>query len=116
VNLQNGGPAPLGDRPEDQAAAKQLDASILSRATAADTQTACDAYVVLVITPIDKYVRRVYLSLHSATSAIQRATAKGQGARLVLCRLMPVTADLPNTLLPGSLFELGAEEAMWKPT
>jgi hypothetical protein len=68
-----------------------------------DLESACDAYVVLVSTPTDKYRRRVFLSLHSATLAVQRAQAKGQPAQLVLCRLQPVTADLPSTLpLPPS--------------
>jgi hypothetical protein len=59
-----------------------------------DIETACDAYAVLVFTPAGKYRRRVFLSLHSATAAMQRALVKGQPARIVLCRLVPVTADL----------------------
>jgi hypothetical protein len=87
------GPAPQGDRPGSQAAAKPLNASILP--LAGDDATAhCQAYVVLLINPAGKYLRRVYLSLHSATAAVQRAQAKGQPVRLVLCKLSPVTADL----------------------
>ena len=59
-----------------------------------DTESACAAYVVLLFTPAGKYRRRVFLSLHSATAAVQRAKAKGQPAHMVLCRLQPVTADL----------------------
>jgi hypothetical protein len=76
------GPAPQGDRPaEDQAAAKQLDGSSV-------------AFVVIALTPAGRYRRRAFLSLHSATAAVQRARAKGQPARLVLCQLVPVAADL----------------------
>ena len=58
-----------------------------------DITSACEAYVVLLINPAGKYVRRVYLSLHSATAAVQRAQDKGQQCALVLCRLVPVAAD-----------------------
>jgi hypothetical protein len=67
-------------------------------APTSDIETACNAYVILVTTPGEKYRRRVFLSLHSATAAVQRAHKNGQPAQLVLCRLEPVTADLP--LLP----------------
>jgi hypothetical protein len=60
----------------------------------ADTESACEAFVVLVFTPAGQYRRRVFLSLHGATAAVQRARAKGQSARMVLRRLVPVTADL----------------------
>jgi UDP-N-acetyl-D-mannosaminuronate dehydrogenase len=63
----------------------------------ADITTACEAFVVLVSTPAGKYVRRVFLSLHSATAAVQRARAKGQPVRMVLCRVVPVAADLDLT-------------------
>jgi hypothetical protein len=59
--------------------------------TAADIAS---AYVVVVFTPAGKYVRRVFLSLHSATAAMQRARKRGQPAEMVLCRLVPVAADL----------------------
>jgi hypothetical protein len=53
--------------------------------------------VVLLITPRDKYSRRVYLSLHSAQLALQRAYDRGQIAHLILCRLTPVAvADLAD--------------------
>ena len=57
-------------------------------------RSACAAYVVLVVTPAHKYRRRVFLSLHSASAAVQRAQAKGQPVRLMLCQLVPVAADL----------------------
>ena len=60
----------------------------------ADIESACQAYVVLLATPTGKYRRRVFLSLHSATAAIRRAKDKGQPARMVLCKLVPVAADL----------------------
>lgn len=46
----------------------------LSRATlvvSPDIESACEAYVVLLFTPAGKYRRRVFLSLHSATAAVQ---------------------------------------------
>jgi hypothetical protein len=86
------GPAPPGNRPEDRDATKLLDTSTLP--PAADIENACEAFAVVVITPAGKYVRRVFLSLHSATAAMQRALGKGQPACIVLCRLVPVTADL----------------------
>ena len=52
-----------------------------------DMETACEAYVVLVSTPAGHYRRRVFLSLHSATAAVQRALAKNQPVRMVLCQL-----------------------------
>jgi hypothetical protein len=61
---------------------------------AADIASACQAYAVLLLTPAGKYRRRVFLSLHSATAAVQRAQDKGQPVRLILCRLVPVAADL----------------------
>jgi hypothetical protein len=57
---------------------------------------ACDAFVVLAITPTGKTRRRVYFSLHSASQAVQRARRKGEPAYLELCRLTPVTADHAN--------------------
>jgi hypothetical protein len=60
----------------------------------ADIASACQAYAVLLLTPAGKYRRRVFLSLHSATAAVQRAQDKGQPVRMVLCRLHPVAVDL----------------------
>jgi hypothetical protein len=60
----------------------------------ADIGAACEAFVVLLITPAGKYRRRVFLSLHSAAAAVQRAKDKGQPVRMVLCRLVPVAPDL----------------------
>ncbi len=62
-----------------------------------DIESACEAFVVLVFTPAGNYRRRVFLSLHSATAAVQRATNKGQPVRLVLCQLTPIAADLDLT-------------------
>jgi hypothetical protein len=62
-----------------------------------DVESACEAFVVLLFTPEGRYRRRVFLSLHSATAAVQRAIAKGQPVRMVLCRVTPVAADLDLT-------------------
>jgi hypothetical protein len=77
------------DRPSsvNPDATKQSDASSLT--------AACTAYVVVLITPRGKYLRRVFLSLHSAEQAMRRAHDRGQPAHLVLCRLTPmIVADL----------------------
>ncbi|SNU00956.1 hypothetical protein SAMN06298212_10572 [Ruaniaceae bacterium KH17] len=50
------------------------------------------AYVVLVSTREGRYRRRVFLSLHSAVHAAERARERGQDADLVLCELRPVEA------------------------
>ena len=80
-------------RPLDQES-PPTDPTAASVTPSADIGAACEAFVVLLITPAGKYLRRVYLSLHSATAAVQRAQDKGQPARIVLCRLVPVAADL----------------------
>jgi hypothetical protein len=79
---------PAQDQPssDNQAATTQLNADSIS--------AAADAYCVLLITPYGKTLRRLYLSLHSAQAAVQRAQKRGLPARLVLCRLIPVHADL----------------------
>jgi hypothetical protein len=52
------------------------------------------AYVVLMITKYGMPRRRVYLDLGAARTAVAKAHANGQPARLVLCRLTPAAADL----------------------
>ena len=59
-----------------------------------DVEPACEAFVVVVVSPYGQPRRRVYLSLHHATTAVQRAHAKGQSAHMVLCELVPVAGDL----------------------
>jgi hypothetical protein len=61
---------------------------------AADIESACEAFAVVVVTPAGHYRRRIFLSLHSASGAAQRARAKGHPVSMVLCRLAPVAADL----------------------
>jgi hypothetical protein len=74
---------------ESQAATKQLDASILT--PAADI---APAYCVLAHTPYDRTYRRLLLSLHSAVQAVERARKRGLQAELILCKIVPVQADL----------------------
>ena len=52
------------------------------------------AYVVLMITRYGQPRRRVYLDLGHARAAVARANDKGLQARLVLCELRAVAADL----------------------
>lgn len=49
-------------------------------------------YAVLLLRSDDRVTRQVYLSLHSATKALERAEAKGRAASMVLVELVPVTA------------------------
>jgi hypothetical protein len=58
--------------------------------TAADI---ADAYCVVVVS-YGHPRRRLFLSLHSATQAVQRARKRGQPAELILCKLEPITASL----------------------
>ena len=62
-----------------------------------DIESACTACIVLLVSRSGKRLRKPYLSLHSAQAALQRAQERGQPARLVLCRLVPVAADLELT-------------------
>jgi len=49
--------------------------------------------------------RRIFLSLHSATQAVQRARKRGQPAELIFCKLEPVTASLADLELDGEVTE-----------
>jgi hypothetical protein len=83
---------PVQDQPSSnnqRAAAKQLDASILSR-----TAPNLPGYVVLLVTRYGTPRRRVYLDLGAARTAVARARGKGLHAELVLAKLEPVAADL----------------------
>lgn len=55
----------------------------LSRSEVAD---AIPAYVLIVKTPTQRVTRRVYLSLHSAVKACERARTRGHAATLELAR------------------------------
>lgn len=72
---------------EDEAPDGGLSCATLLASTG--IEAACAAYVVLLVNPTGKYVRRVYLSLHSSQAALRRAQERGQPAHLVLCRLTP---------------------------
>lgn len=53
------------------------------------------AYCVLVTTPSDRTTRRLFLTLHGAMRAVERAQQRGSSARLDLCQIVPagVNAD-----------------------
>ena len=57
---------------------------------AARLRELASAYVVIVITPQGRARRSVYLSLHSASQAVDRAHNRGQHADMVLCQLVPI--------------------------
>jgi hypothetical protein len=82
VSLEARRPAQDRPSPDNPAATTQAVASSLP------------GYVVLMITKYGMPRRKVYLDLGHARTAVQRAHAKGQPARLVLCTLQPVVADL----------------------
>ena len=58
--------------------------------TPTDTGVLCDAFVMVVSTPLGRHRRTVYLSLHAAEKALRRAWDAGKPASLTLCRLSPV--------------------------
>jgi hypothetical protein len=69
-----------------------------STVTSRDVLTHCHA--VLVFTPEGRWTRRLYLSLHSADRAMERARARGLVAHCVLVTLVPVP-DAPVTVIGG---------------
>lgn len=62
--------------------------------TAAERATALPAYCLLVRTPSDRTTRRLFLSLHAAMRAAERAQKRGSAAHLELCQILPVTPDV----------------------
>lgn len=56
------------------------------RLSRAEVHTALPAYILIVKTPTDRIARRVYLSLHSAVKACERAQARGHAATLELAQ------------------------------
>lgn len=87
-------------RPLDRTAPESVRSA---ESSVGDLGAICEAYVIAVVTEsavsdIDepKRSRRIYLSLHSASKAVQRAELRGQRASLILCRLVPVQGDLES--------------------
>lgn len=87
MSLEVTEPAPEGDRhpSENTVATTQPDG---------DSLLIDSAYCVLAHTPYDRTYRRLFLSLHSAVQAVERTRKRGLQAQLILCRLVPVAADL----------------------
>lgn len=69
---------------------------LLADDSARSLQNAVEAFVVVVLTPEGKHRRRIYISLQNASRAVERAWAKGQPARMILCRVTPVPGALVN--------------------
>lgn len=46
-------------------------------------------WVLIVHTPSDRVTRRVFLSLHAAVRATERATTRGHSTLLELCHVLP---------------------------
>ena len=57
-------------------------------------------HAVLVFQPNGRYQRRLYLSLHAADAAMQRAADRGLTASCVMVELVPVTA-MPVIVVGG---------------
>jgi hypothetical protein len=81
--------APLGAGGVNQKLAGSGMLAPPSLPTAADI---ADAYCVYLHTPYDRRYRRLFLSLHSAVQAVERAKKRGLKAELILCRLTVVEA------------------------
>lgn len=56
--------------------------------TREEIAVAMPVYVLIVKTPTDRITRRVYLSLHAAVKATERAQTRGHAASLELARYM----------------------------
>lgn len=86
-----------GDHPE--AASKRLAArdqdtepAPAPRLSHAEIETSLPLYVIVTKSPTDRINRRVYLSLHSAVKAVQRAEQRGNAAELTMMRCAPYKA------------------------
>jgi hypothetical protein len=76
-------------RPAEGGSETMTPAKVVDRSLPIDS-----AYCVLAMTPYDRQRRRLFLSLHSAVQAVQRARKRGLQAELVLCKLILIQADL----------------------
>jgi hypothetical protein len=86
-------PAPPGDRPEFQAATKQLDKAILTPAADPLDELAAHVdgtFVVVVHLTGDKYRRRCFLTTKAAERAARNAQAAGHNAEIYLAELKPL--------------------------
>ena len=81
-------------RPEANRAAKDV-SDDTGTITLTDPQALAHGHAVLVSTPSGRWSRRLYLSLHSADKAMQRAQDRGQVAHCVLVELVPVPGAAP---------------------
>jgi hypothetical protein len=93
MNPQVEGPAPPGDRPEDQAATKQLDKRILTPVADPLDELAAHVdgtFVVVVHVTGDKYRRRCFLTTKAAERAARNAQAAGHNARVYMAQLKPL--------------------------
>lgn len=84
---------PAGNRAANEQAGRP---TLSAESTATEPLSALDAagvvdgvHVVVVRVDGEHYRRRVYLNLPSAQRAVERARARGRGAEIVLCQLVP---------------------------
>src|SRR4051794_21522741 len=89
-------------RPEANRAAWSVDydSTILPPTTLLNPKVIAAGYAVLLVRRDQRVTRQVYLSLHSATKAVDRARESGRHAEMVLVELVPVTTA-PVYLLGG---------------
>lgn len=76
------------------------DVSILDAQTRVHPKAIAPAYAVLVQRRNGQWTRQLYLSLHSATRAMERAEERGVEARCQLVEIVPVPA-LPVVVVGG---------------
>lgn len=81
-------------RPGERAAlsVNNGDVTRIPPATLENPRAVAAGYAVLLVRRDERVTRQVYLSLHSATRALERARANGREARMVLVELVPVTS------------------------
>lgn len=80
-------------RPQEGAptrAGRPVNTTLASSTVTAPADALAEAFAVVVTTERGAR-RRLYLSLHSAQKAVQRAAGRGAHAELVLVRLVPVS-------------------------
>ncbi len=90
------------DARENRPGGRSQAAQSISTATSADRilpvrtlenpKAIAAGYAVLLVRSDERVTRQVYLSLHSATKALERAHANGRAAQMVLVELVPATA------------------------
>lgn len=85
------------------AQSQDIEAPRIPHLSAVEIEASRPTYALLVKSPTGRISRRLYLSLHSAVKATERAQARGHAVSLELVRLVPYVtgADLHGEVMPG---------------